>query len=263
MGHRNPFSRWWVEEGAWTTTKMITAFKYQKCKNSGANLRNERLFMWKAFLHLLDSTVCSEKVCPNQKEKKRGNLGNIMFYQFELYCGFLQNNGQWCSPKSIANVGPIGWHWMTIKLIMEQISHLQKAPDQPQLRWDFMDEQEEADKAKKSKKKDKVWLNLLLVVFHLFLFLLGVWYESVWTCLFRFWCMPCASNLNLPNYAQFLAPSDLSTSSPVLPGFPAGSRKLCAWHSSLGWNVPDVSLCWSGSCDLCVFSHRAPHFRRD
>ena len=93
-----------------------------------------------------------------------------MFYQFELYCGFLQNNGQWCSPKSIANVGPIGWHWMTIKLIMEQISHLQKAPDQPQLRWDFMDEQEEAGKAKKSKKKDKVWLNLLVVVFPLFCF---------------------------------------------------------------------------------------------
>lgn len=65
---------------------MIPGFKYQKCKNSGANPRNERLFLWKAFLHLLDSTVCSEKVCPNQKEKKRGNLGNIMFYQFELYC---------------------------------------------------------------------------------------------------------------------------------------------------------------------------------
>lgn len=57
LGHPNPFSRWWVEGGAWTTTKMITAFKYQKCKNSGANLRNERLFLWKAFLHLLGSML--------------------------------------------------------------------------------------------------------------------------------------------------------------------------------------------------------------
>ena len=183
-----------------------------------------------------------------------------MFYQFELYCGFLQNNGQWCSPKSIANVGPIGWHWMTIKLIMEQISHLQKAPDQPQLRWDFMDEQEEAGKAKKSKKKDKVWLNLLVVVFPLFCFCMvfgmNLFVFDFDACLVHpIWISPTMPSFwHLPIF---------STSSPVLPGFPAGSRKLCAWHSSRGWNVPDVSLCWSGSCDLCVFSHRAPHFRRD